>query len=387
MPFDSARSLLEDGARNAAQRRPHHVADPDEVRAATSARRCRAAAKVACAFALTVALLFGSTSARANSGIWISPSELGALPVSGAAWTALKTQADRSPCTPNLSYQSSSCNVVTLAKALVFARTRTETYRTQVLTALKTIIASGTYSGNALALGRELAAYVIAADLIDLKTFAPATDLQWRTKIKELRNARTNEGGTLVECHEYRPNNWGNHCGASRIAVDVYLGDLTDLGRAATVTQGYLGNRTLYAGFKYGDLSWQADSTRPVGINRKGATKDGHSVDGVLPDDQRRGGSFTWPPPKENYVYEGLQGVLAQALLLSRAGYDVWNWSDKALLRAFKWLHDQADYPAEGDDTWEPHVINYAYGTAFPAPLPARTGKNVGYTDWTLSKR
>ena len=28
----------------------------------------------------------------------------------------------------------------------------------------------------------------------------------------------------LVECHEKRPNNWGNHCGASRAAVAAYLG-------------------------------------------------------------------------------------------------------------------------------------------------------------------
>ena len=49
------------------------------------------------------------------------------------------------------------------------------------------------------------------------------------------------------------------------------------------------------------------------------------------------------------YVYEGLQG---------------------ALLRAFRWLHEQADYPAEGDDTWMPHVINRVYRTDFPAPVP-----------------
>jgi len=62
-------------------------------------------------------------------------------------------------------------------------------------------------------------------------------------------------------------------------------------------------------------------------------TKDGHRIDGVLPDDQRRGGSFGWPAPRENYVWEALQGALAQAVILHRAGYDVWNWEDRALLR------------------------------------------------------
>jgi hypothetical protein len=137
-------------------------------------------------------------------------------------------------------------------------------------------------------------------------------------------------------------------------------------------------------GFRYGkDLSWQADQDNPVGINPKGATKEGHSIDGVLADDQRRCGGFQWPPCITNYAWEGLQGALALAVILHRAGYDVWNWQDQAILRAVKWLYDEADYPAEGDDTWQPYVINYYYGTNFPIVIPARAGKNVGFTDWT----
>jgi hypothetical protein len=103
----------------------------------------------------------------------------------------------------------------------------------------------------------------------------------------------------------------------------------------------------------------------------------------VLPDDQRRAGSFSWPPPKENYVYEALQGAVAQAVLLERAGHDPWSWGERALLRAFVWLHEEADYPAEGDDTWLPHLVNDAYGTHFPAPVPSRPGKGMGFSDWT----
>jgi hypothetical protein len=39
------------------------------------------------------------------------------------------------------------------------------------------------------------------------------------------------------------------------------------------------------AGFKFGDLHWQADPSKPVAINPKGATKNGHLIDGVLADD------------------------------------------------------------------------------------------------------
>jgi hypothetical protein len=46
---------------------------------------------------------------------------------------------------------------------------------------------------------------------------------------------------------------------------------------------------------------------------------------------------------------------LQAALVLSRAGYDVWNWEDKAFLRAFEWLpfewlHNEAYFPATESD-------------------------------------
>ena len=66
-----------------------------------------------------------------------------------------------------------------------------------------------------------------------------------------------------------------------------------------------------------------------------------------------------------------------QAALLN-----AWSWQDNAILRAVTWLHEHADYPAEGDDTWQPWLINAAYSTSFPTTA-ARSGKNMGYTDWT----
>jgi len=332
--------------------------------------------------------LFAAGSTSANRGIWIGDAELAALPTSGAAWVNLKRHADQPTGTPDLADQEGDVNVRVLAQALVFARTGTERYRRTVLQALVRIAAPGTYRGRALALGRELGAYVLAADLVSLDRADPVLDARFRAKLEALRTTPTAPGPRdLIECHERRPNNWGNHCGATRIAIALYLGDAKEVERAAAVFRGYLGDRAAWARFKYGDASWQADAARPVGINPKGATRDGHSIDGVLPDDQRRSGPFRWPPPKENYVYEGLQGALAQAILLSRAGHDVWQWQDRALLRAFRWLHDEADFPAEGDDGWQPAVVNHFYGTRFPAPSPARPGKWGGFTDWTLGER
>jgi hypothetical protein len=170
--------------------------------------------------------------------------------------------------------------------------------------------------------------------------------------------------------------------------VAVYLGDAEELAEAADVFHGWLGNRDVYAGFKYGELSWQADAENPVGINPKGATKDGYSIDGVIPDDMRRGGTFGFPPEMTNYPWGGLEGATVQAQLLYRQGYDAWNWEDKALLRAAQFLHDisleyDPDWWAHGDDEWNAWLINYAYDTDFPTELPAREGKNMGWTDWT----
>jgi hypothetical protein len=328
-----------------------------------------------------------SAQSPANSGIWISQDELMALPTSGTAWNNLKAEADGSCGSPDLSNQDQRNNVCILAKALVFGRTGQASYRSDVVSALTAIVNSGTYNGRALALGRELAAYVIAADLINLKTFDPGLHQSFSSKIRQLLTTPAPGGGAanLVDCHESRPNNWGAHCGASRAAVAVYLGDTSELARTAQVFKGYVGDRSSYAGFAYGDLDWQCNSSTPVGINPTGCTKSGHSVDGVVPDDQRRGGGFSWPPPKENYVWEGLQGLVVQATILKRAGYDTFNWENQAIRRAVQWLHSQANFPAASDDTWTPHLVNYYYGTNFPAPSPTSAGKNMGWTDWTHS--
>ncbi|MCB0142985.1 MAG: alginate lyase family protein, partial [Caldilineaceae bacterium] len=253
----------------------------------------------------------------------------------------------------------------------------------EVVDALKIVTDGQTEAGGrTLALGRELAAYVISADLIDLQHVDPGLDGRFRNKLRELLT-KTLDGKTLIETHEQRPNNWGTHAGASRAAVAVYLGDKAELERTAQVFHGWLGDISAYSGFSYNsDLSWQADSSHPVGINPAGATKDGHSIDGALPEEMRRGGSFRWPPASTNYAWEGLQGAFVQAEILARAGYPVYEWEDRALLRAVEFLYG-INWPAESDDQWMPWMVNKIYGTNFPTATKAHAGKNMGWTDWT----
>lgn len=312
-------------------------------------------------------------------GIWISAEEIGKLPMQGKAWQALLKAAEKPLIAPNLAERNSNDDVIVLAKALAYVRTGEPRFRLGVIFALSGM--AGTERGaDALSLGRNLPGYVIAADLVGLPAQHDAAFRTWLSALPD----RHFPGGSLRHIHAVRPNNWGTHAGGALAVIARYLGDDQELERIAQVFRGWLGERSVYDGFKFGDLWWQADPEHPVGINPRGAQRDGHSLDGVLPDDQRRSGPFAWPPPKENYVYEALQGAVLQAMVLGRAGYDCWEWGDRALLRAALWLEREAQYPAQGDDAWQPYVINFQYDTNLRTVLPAQPGKNVGWTDWTL---
>ena len=326
-----------------------------------------------------------STQSGQHTGIWVSREELADLPMSGSAWQQLKATADGDLGKADIANQNSNHDVRTLAVALVYARTGDVSYRAKAADAIFSAI--NTEDGDrTLALGRNLVAYILAADLIDFRGYDRTREERFRTWLGGLRYEEL-AGRTLISTHEDRPNNWGAHAGAARIAADLYLGDRADLERAATVFRGWLGDRAAYAQFEYDkDLSWQADPANPVGVNPAGATRDGHRIDGVIPDDMQRGGKFRWPPKRTNYPWGAMEGALVQALLLSRAGYDAWGWSDKALLRATQFL-DELDrevggWWAAGDDEWMPWLVNSAYDANFRVVQPAHPGKNLGWTDW-----
>lgn len=320
-----------------------------------------------------------------GSGIFISREEISRLPTSGSGWSHVLSAANSPISNPSLS-QRGSDNTSTYAKALVYARTGSASYRQQVRDALGKII--GTEKGNdILAILRNTAAYVIAADVIDLKSFDPAFDQTFRNWLRTMRNYNNGDlCGSIVNCHEERPNNFGTHAAASRISIARYLGDNQDLARAALVQKGWMGDRSSYSGFSYHGLDWQCNPNAPVGINPKGCTKNGQTIDGVLPDDQRRGGGFAWPPFCENYVWGTLQGGIVAAELLHRSGYPAWEWQDKAMLRAFQWLYNTAHCSPSGDDYWLSFLVNKVYGTNFSSLSGRPAGTALGFADWTHAR-
>lgn len=306
-------------------------------------------------------------------------------PTTGSAWLNLVKVANSNIGTANISNQDSNHDVNTLAVALVAMRTGNVSLRTKASNAILSAIGTER-GGRTLALSRNLLSYVIAADVIDLRSFNPSGDARFRSWLTSVRRVNL-DGRTLISTHEQRPNNWGTHAGASRIAASRYIGDSADIQRSAVVFFGYVGNRSAYSGFKYGDLSWQANPSAPVGINPLGAVKSGRTIDGALPDDMRRGGSFSWPPKRTGYAWEAMQGIIAQAELLRRIGYNSVGWQNRAVCRSAAYLkyldNSFGGWWATGDDTWIPHLINRLCNTGYPTVTPARTGKNMGWTDWT----
>jgi len=333
--------------------------------------------------ALLLALVFAVQfpAFAASRGIWISSAEIAKLPMSGAAWDRLKKTADSplssAPCLSNRNNEG----VEIMAKALVYARTGVDKYRQEVAAALQASIGTHDNYSDPLAVARKVTGYAIAADLIGY------SDPAFVSYMRYLLHGSISGWAGLADIHEKRPNNWGTSAGASRAAVAAYLGDTTELARCAQVFKGWLGDRASYSSFTYGDLAWQADASKPVGINPKGSTKNGYDIDGVLPDDERRAGGFTWPPPKENYVWGACDGAYVQGIILSRAGYPTWDWQDKALGRAAEWLFEVCKFPPTGDDTVILPLLDYAYGTHYWNGSVIEPGKFIGWTDWSHSIR
>jgi hypothetical protein len=170
---------------------------------------------------------------------------------------------------------------------------------------------------------------------------------------------------TLTGTSENSPNNWGAWALATRIAIDAYLHDTADLARAATVFRGFLGDRTAYAGFRHTadyDPTWGCGETGWAPIN---PTTCGPKSGAIVEDISRSAGHY----PKADdtgrtYSWEVLGGATLSARLLQQAGYrDVWQWSDRALLRAATFLHTVGGYPARFRvNQYIPHEINGAYG-------------------------
>ena len=136
-------------------------------------------------------------SFSASKNLWISASEIAELPMSGDAWNDLLIDANKS-VSPNISNQDDTSDSYTFAKALVYLRTGTVSYRNQVVQAIEDCMETEN-GGRTLALGRNLLGYVLAADLIDLESVNPSLDAQFRNWLSGVRHETMSDNRTLIE--------------------------------------------------------------------------------------------------------------------------------------------------------------------------------------------
>lgn len=336
--------------------------------------------------ATTTVTVNTATPVGTSKGLWISKEEVMALPTSGAAWDSLVQAANQSTGTPDLSNPDDQADVYTLAKALVGLRTNNQTLIDQARANIMAAMGTET-DGESVAFARNLPPYIVAADLIGLSATQDSQFRAWLVTATQTQVYTDNR--TLVRMHEERPNNWGLMAGGARAAAAAYLGNQAELARVAQVLKGWMGDRTSYAGFSYGgpddDLSWQLDPTKPVGVLPKGTVRDGHNLDGAMPEEMRRGDVYdpnVWPPVYTGYVWEALQGVAVQTEILYRAGYDSYNWQDQAFLRTVQFAYSLG-WDAVGDDEWTPWLVDARYGTHYATDAAAQPGKTMGWTNWT----
>jgi hypothetical protein len=329
-----------------------------------------------------------TSSPSSGEGILLSRAELMALPTSGPAWDAIMVQVENpSGGSYRLSTRDHS-NMDVLANALAGARLNNAVYEAFVRDKIADMMAAPRKESDLLGTLRHLQTYVISADLIDLRSFDPALDARFRRWLAaEIRFEYSGGGGgSVISTHERKPNNFGTHAGASRIAAALYLDDAEELKAARDVWYGwatgdpdFVPEDRVWTG-----TDWQCSDSRPSGINREGCTRDGHSLDGVIPEDQERCGEYSWyswPPCATNYIHGATDGMTLSFWMLARQGEDPWAWGDQAALRQMRWKYEVQQPPYEGF-RWQIPVVEAAYGLDLPGNDPTATSTNFGYADW-----
>ena len=337
-----------------------------------------------------------------TSGILISQSELLELPTSGNAWNNMKSVAYGSWGTPDLKNQDNKYGISVVAGALVYTRTGDTSLRAKtrdgILAAKRTLDETNEYTAGftALSITRQIGTYPIAADLIDLKNFDAAADNEFRSWLMNIRTQNVGNHGkwkNLSQICENSANNWGTFACPSRIAASIYLGDTTDIQRAANVFRAFLGERQYYpADHKYSRTtyfervanytSWSCNEATWTAINPNCA-KNGVNLDGVLVEDISRGGDCCTPVGYGiMYSWEALQGIYVSAELLYRRGFDTYNWSNRALKRSLDFMQRSGSWGAISNvASYVPWMANKRYGTSYPT-TPTGSGRIMSWGDW-----
>jgi hypothetical protein len=337
-----------------------------------------------------------------SGGMWISYDELMNLPMSGASWDKIRTAAYGSWGAADLQYPTNKHAIYTLAGALVSTRNGDTALRSKVrdgiLAAKRSLDESTEWQSEngVLSAGRQIGAYVIAADLINLQVYDAAADNEFRGWLSPIRT--TNIGthsrwDNLTYTCENSTGNWNTFACASRIAASIYLGDTADVNRSALIIRALLGERSAYPADAPGrngyfehtaayQASWACNDQAWTGVNPSCA-KSGVNVDGVLVEDASRGGGCcTLQGDGVMYSWESLQGLFVSTELLYRTGSygNPYSWSNNALKRSLD-LMQRSGWTMSPAATYVPWLANARYGTCYPMSTDGN-GRIMSWGDW-----
>jgi hypothetical protein len=170
----------------------------------------------------------------------------------------------------------------------------------------------------------------------------------------------------------------------------AYLGDKAELDWGWNGFRRYCGDRTSPNKMASNNDAWQEKPTDPVGIQNKGATKNGCRLDGAISNDMFRGGTNICLPGFTDYPWVGLMGAIPAAVVFARAGYPAWEIMDMALKRAGEYLVSLGTakwFPGTGRTRHIGHILNMAYGMNLPSTKPVGIGETFGFSDWSHTDR
>jgi len=298
------------------------------------------------------------------------------------------TAKGSAPGPVSVSDQNSTHSAWMQACAYVYAATGDKAFLDKVLTGFRGLISPSLPIGRALGLAREVQGYVAAAEGIQLAKVDADLDAAVKAKFKYFLTCKTSSGpASLLESHRERPNNWGTHATAAVLMIARYLGDTTLFTDAIKVFRGWLGEYDLYHNFVWGDLAWQFDKAHPVGINPAGAVINGLNVDGMLPEEARRGsttvGTSLPGGDAQMYTWEAEQGASAAMAVALNAGVDLRPVAAYAHKRSINFAINTAHWPIAGDDAWQAPVLNWLYPDLKLAVPSGSPGKGLAWTEFT----
>jgi hypothetical protein len=123
---------------------------------------------------------------------------------------------------------------------------------------------------------------------------------------------------------------------------------------------------------------------------------DSLDLDGVIPEEMRRGGPRQRPPLPTQYPWEFLQGQIMAARILERAHLSIWwagNWALYRAVYAMQVRYQNAfgGWAASGDDLWVLPFVDKVYGTRWTRTGGGRlreweAGKNAGWAYVTRAR-